>query len=52
MLEVNQFFDINKFPKETGMLYWALSMPLLGSTQSPENCYNDAVASIENGSQS
>ncbi len=47
MLEVNQFFDINKFPKETGMLYWALSMPLLGSTQSPENCYNDAVDSIE-----
>ncbi len=47
MLEVNQFFDINKFPKETGMLYWALSMPLLGSTQSPENCYNDDVALVE-----
>lgn len=49
MLEVNQFFDINKFPKEPGMLYWALSMPLLGSTQSPENCYNDYLALMEKG---
>ncbi len=35
----NEFFDLNKFPKEPGIVYFALSMPLLNNTQSPQNCY-------------
>lgn len=36
---INEFFDINKFPKEPGIVYFALSMPLLNSTQNPQRCY-------------
>jgi hypothetical protein len=36
---VNQFFDINKFPKSPGIFYFALSMPLLNSTQHPKELY-------------
>lgn len=36
---INEFFDINKFPKEPGITYFALSMPLLNNIQSPAKCY-------------
>ena len=35
----NEFFDLNKLPKEPGITYFALSMPLLHNVQSPQNCY-------------
>lgn len=38
-LAVNEFFDINKFPKESGVVYFCLSMPLLNNVQNPEKCY-------------
>lgn len=36
---INEFYDINKFPKEPGITYFCLSMPLLNNVQSPEECY-------------
>ena len=39
MLKTNEFYDINKFPKEPGITYFALSMPLLSSVQNPDECY-------------
>lgn len=44
---VNEFYDINKFPKEPGITYYALSMPLLNNTQSPQACYEDDLRLIE-----
>ena len=46
----NEFFDINKFPKEQGVTYYALSMPLLNNVQSPEACYQadlDLITKIQ-----
>lgn len=37
--EINEFYDINKFPKEIGITYFGLSIPLLNNSQSPEKCY-------------
>jgi len=37
--KINEFFDLNKFPKEPGITYFGLSMPLLNNKQSPEECY-------------
>lgn len=35
----NEFFDLNQFPKEPGITYFCLSIPLLHNVQSPQNCY-------------
>lgn len=43
----NQFFDINKLPKEPGIMYYCLSMPLLTTTQSPQDCYDSDVDLIK-----
>ena len=48
--KTNEFFDINKFPKETGIAYYGLSMPLLNNVQSPEACYQadlDLITKIQ-----
>lgn len=37
--KTNEFFDINKFPKDPGITYVGLSIPLLNNKQSPKNCY-------------
>ncbi len=37
--EINQFFDINQFPKEPGVTYFCLSIPQLHNKQSPQKCY-------------
>lgn len=44
---INEFYDVNKFPKEPGIIYFALSMPLLNNTQSPEECYNADLEIIQ-----
>jgi hypothetical protein len=31
----NQFFDLNQFPQEEGILLWGISMNRIGNTQSP-----------------
>jgi hypothetical protein len=36
---INEFFDINKFPRSPGIFYFALSMPLLNSIQHPKELY-------------
>lgn len=36
---VNEFYDVNKFPRTPGIFYFALSMPLLNSTQHPKDMY-------------
>lgn len=36
---INEFFDINKFPKEPGITYCSVSMPLLSNKQTPEEWY-------------
>ncbi len=36
---INEFYDVNKFPKEPGITYFGISIPLLNNTQSPEKCY-------------
>lgn len=38
-LAINEFYDINKFPKEPGITYCSVSMPLLATTQTPEEWY-------------
>ena len=43
---INEFFDINKLPKEPGILYFCLSMPLLTTTQSPQACYDADLSLI------
>ena len=37
--EINEFYDINKFPKEPGIIYFAVSMPLLNNIQHPKEMY-------------
>ncbi len=37
-LGINEFYDINKFPKEPGIVFFGISMPLLNNVQSPEKC--------------
>lgn len=37
---VNEFFNLGQFPKEPGIIYYGLSIPLLHNTQSPQNCYD------------
>ncbi len=37
--EKNQFFDINKFPKDWGLLVFPISMSRIGNTQSPQHCF-------------
>lgn len=36
---VNQFFDINKLPREEGILFFGISMSLIGNKQSAEKCF-------------
>ncbi len=43
---INEFFDVNKFPKEPGITYLALSMPLLSNTQSAQKCYEADLHAI------
>ena len=43
---INEFFDINKLPKEPGILYFCLSMPLLTTAQSPQACYDADLSLI------
>ncbi|TXH07981.1 MAG: hypothetical protein E6Q06_00940 [Candidatus Moraniibacteriota bacterium] len=38
LLEKNQFFDINKFPKEWGIIIFPISMSRISNTQSPQTC--------------
>jgi hypothetical protein len=38
-LEVNKFFDINKFPAKRGMLVIGISMPYIDKKQSPKNLF-------------
>lgn len=33
-------FDINKFPKDTGLLYFGISMSRIGNSQSAQSCYD------------
>lgn len=40
-LKLNQFFDINKLPKEKGLLIFGLSMSKLSNRQNAENCMSD-----------
>lgn len=35
----NEFHDVNKFPKEPGIFYLGLSMPLLNNIQNPKELY-------------
>lgn len=37
--KVNQFFDINKLPKEEGILFFGISMSLISNKQSAEKCF-------------
>lgn len=37
--KTNEFFDLNKFPKEEGILFFGISMNLIGNKQSPEKCF-------------
>lgn len=43
----NEFYDINKFPKEPGIFYLALSMPLLSNTQHPKEMYKADLDTIK-----
>jgi hypothetical protein len=36
----NEFFSLGNFPKDPGIIYYGLSIPLLHNTQSPQNCYD------------
>jgi hypothetical protein len=36
---INEFFDVNKFPRSPGIFYFALSMPLLNNIQHPKELY-------------
>jgi hypothetical protein len=36
---INEFFDVNKFPRSPGIFYFALSMPLLNNVQHPKELY-------------
>lgn len=36
---INEFHDINQLPKEPGITYFCLSMPLLNNIQNPQSCY-------------
>lgn len=38
--EKNKFFDINKFPKEWGIIVFPISMSRISNTQSPQSCVN------------
>ncbi|MBM3204777.1 hypothetical protein FJZ48_02235, partial [Candidatus Uhrbacteria bacterium] len=38
-LKTNQFFDINKLPKEEGILFLGISMNRIGNSQSPEKYF-------------
>jgi hypothetical protein len=33
------FFDINKFPKEEGLLLFPISLSRIGNAQTAENCF-------------
>lgn len=44
---INEFFDINKFPKEPGITYYGISMPLLNNKQSPEECYKIDLSLVD-----
>lgn len=35
----NEFFDLNKFPQEEGILFFGISMNRIGNTQSAEKCF-------------
>jgi len=35
----NEFFDINKFPLEEGMLLFGISIPQIGNIQSAKKCF-------------
>jgi hypothetical protein len=36
---INEFHDVNKFPRSPGIFYFALSMPLLNNVQHPKELY-------------
>jgi hypothetical protein len=36
---INEFYDVNKFPRSPGIFYFALSMPLLNNVQHPKELY-------------
>lgn len=38
-LDTNQFFDINNFPHEEGILLWGISMSRIGNEQSAQKCF-------------
>ena len=38
-LKTNEFFDLNKFPKEEGILFFGISMNRIGNIQSAEKCF-------------
>src|SRR6056297_1930731 len=46
-LGINEFYDINKLPKSSGIYYLALSMPYLGSLQHPKELYEMDLETIE-----
>lgn len=43
----NEFYDINKFPKESGIFYLGLSIPLLNNVQNPRELYKMDLEIIE-----
>lgn len=43
----NEFFDLNQFPREPGIVYFCLSIPLLHNVQSPQRCYETDLDLID-----
>lgn len=41
MTTTNEYFDINRFPTEEGLLLLGVSMNRIGNSQSPEKCFED-----------
>jgi hypothetical protein len=42
-LEINEFYDINKFPSEFGMTVIGISMPLIDNKQSASKCFESEM---------
>jgi len=39
---INEFYDINNFPKESGITYLGISIALINTLQNHKNCYRDS----------